>query len=92
MAWPGAGTCNGNALALRLTSGQRFNARTVSLCSHTLAPAVKWMHRMGTFVSFARFTQTARVSGSALVLSRRVPLVSLLLSRPCTPLASGVPK
>ena len=64
----GVGTCT-VPLALQLTSGLRFNARTVSLCSHTLAGAVKWMHRIGTFLSLARLTHTARVSASAFVLS-----------------------
>jgi hypothetical protein len=53
-----------------LTSGPGFKARTVSLCSHSRADAVKSTHRSGTFSFCASLTQTARVSGSAFVLSR----------------------
>jgi hypothetical protein len=52
-----------------LTSGPGFKARTVSLCSHSRADAVKRTHRSGTFIFCASLTQTARVSGSAFVLS-----------------------
>lgn len=63
------------ALALQLTSEPRFNARTVSLCSQSLWDAVKWTQRTGTFLSFARLTHTARVPGSALVLSTSINLL-----------------
>lgn len=53
----------------KLTSGPTFKARTVSLCSQSLADAVKRTHRICTFNFCASFTQIARVSGSALVLS-----------------------
>jgi hypothetical protein len=57
----------------KLTSGPRFKARKVSLCSHSFGGAVKSTQRMGTF-SFctANVTHTARVSGSAFVLSDSV--------------------
>jgi hypothetical protein len=51
------------------TSGPRFSARTTSLCSHSRAGAVKWTHRIEMFSFCASLTQTARVSGSAFVLS-----------------------
>lgn len=53
----------------KLTSGPTFNARTVSLCSQSLGGAVNSTHRMGTLSLFASFTQCARVSRSAFVLS-----------------------
>jgi hypothetical protein len=46
----------------KLTSGPTFKARTVSLCSQSLADAVKRTHRIGTFSFCASLTQTARVS------------------------------
>jgi len=57
-----------------LTSGPKFNARTVSLCSQSFTDAVKSTHRIGTFSFCANLTQTARVSGSAFVLSRNLSL------------------
>jgi hypothetical protein len=60
----------------KLTSVPTFKARTVSLCSHSLAGAVKRTHRIDTFNFCASLTQTARVSGSAFVLSRY--LISIL--------------
>jgi hypothetical protein len=52
-----------------LTSGPRLNARTVSLCSQSFDGAVNKMHRMEMPKLCASLTQTARVSGSAFVLS-----------------------
>jgi hypothetical protein len=57
---------------LRLTSGLRFKARNVSLCSHSFDDAVNSTHRIGTFSFCANVTHTARVSGSAFVLSDSV--------------------
>jgi hypothetical protein len=51
------------------TFGPRFSARTVSLCSQSRAGAVKRTHRTEIFSFCASSTQTARVSGSAFVLS-----------------------
>jgi hypothetical protein len=56
----------------KLTSGPRFKARKVSLCSHSFGDAVKSTHRMGTFSFCANVTHTPRVSGSAFVLSDSV--------------------
>ena len=44
-------------------------ARTVSLCSQSLAGDVKWTHRMGTSRDDASLVQCSRVSTSAFVLS-----------------------
>lgn len=51
------------------TSGPTLNARTASLCSQSRGEAVNKTQRIGTFIFFARVTQWALVSGSALVLS-----------------------
>lgn len=51
-----------------------WRARNVSLCSHTLADAVKTMHRMGQSSFRARLIQTALVSASAFVLSGNISL------------------
>jgi hypothetical protein len=56
----------------KLTSVPGFKARNVSLCSHSFDDAVKSTHRMGTFSFCANVTHTARVSGSAFVLSDSV--------------------
>lgn len=61
---------------MQLTSGPTFNARNVSLCSHSLGDAVKSTHRRGTLSFCANATHTARVFGSALVLSGSVSLVN----------------
>lgn len=61
----------------KLTSGPIFNARTVSLCSQSFTDAVKRTHRIGASSFCASFTQTARVSGSAFVLSERLSLYVL---------------
>ena len=61
--------------AVKLTSGPTFSPRNASLCSHSLGEAVKRIHRMPTFNLCANVTHTARVSGSAFVLSGSVRLV-----------------
>lgn len=48
----------------------------MSLCSQSFTDAVKRTHRIGTLSFCANLTQTARVSGSAFVLSDQVRLLS----------------
>lgn len=65
--------CGRRVRVEKLTSGPVLSARTVSLCSHSLAGAVKSTHRMGTLTLFASVIHTFLVSGSAFVLSKFVP-------------------
>lgn len=56
----------------------RFAARTALLCLHSSGGAVKWTHRMGTLNSFEMRTHSARVLGSAFVLSVMASAAALL--------------
>lgn len=58
---------DGDAEELLTTVG--LAARTALLCLHISVGVDRYTQRMGTLTSLASFTQSARVSESALVLS-----------------------